>query len=112
MKSNLDRFGLLDDQVRFLKGFFKDTLPSAPIESISVLRLDGDLYESTTQCLEALYSRVSPGGYVIVDDYSLPPCRMAVESFFQRCSVRVDIHEIDGSGVYWQVREAGVRMCG
>ena len=38
---------LLDDQVVFIKGFFKDTLPDAPIEQLAILRLDGDLYEST-----------------------------------------------------------------
>ncbi len=55
------RYGLLDDQVRFLPGWFKDTLHDAPIDRIAVLRVDGDLYESTIQALEALYPRLSPG---------------------------------------------------
>lgn len=41
------RYDLLDEQVRFLKGWFKDTLPPAPVERLAVLRLDGDMYEST-----------------------------------------------------------------
>jgi O-methyltransferase len=49
VRANFERYGLLDDRVRSLPGWFKDTLQDAPIERISVLRLDGDLYESTVQ---------------------------------------------------------------
>ena len=69
VRGNFDRFGLLDQQVQFLKGWFKDTLPTAPIGTIAVLRADGDLYESTQDILNNLYDKVSPGGFVIIDDY-------------------------------------------
>ena len=62
VRANFQRYGLLDDQVRFLPGWFKDTLHDAPIERIAVLRLDGDLYEATIQALDALYPRLSPPG--------------------------------------------------
>ena len=75
------KFGLLDDQVRFLPGWFRDTLPAAPIERLSVMRLDGDMYESTMDSLQYLYPKLSSGGYVIVDDYSVPFCRAAVEDY-------------------------------
>ena len=82
VQANFARYGLLDDQVRFLPGFFSDTLPTAPIEQLAVLRLDGDLYESTIVALQALYPKLSPGGYVIVDDYgALRNCRAAVDDF-------------------------------
>ena len=82
VRDNFRRYGLLDDQVRFLQGWFRDTLPSAPIERLAVLRLDGDLYESTIQALEGLYDRLSVGGYVIVDDYgNVAGCRQAVHDF-------------------------------
>ena len=45
VRANIARYGLLDAQVRFLEGWFKDTLPGAPIEQLAVLRLDGDLYQ-------------------------------------------------------------------
>ena len=61
VQDNFRRYGLLDDQVRFLKGWFRDTLPAAPIERLAVLRLDGDLYESTIQALESLYDKLSAG---------------------------------------------------
>lgn len=62
VKANFARYGLLDDQVQYLKGWFKDTLPSAPIKKLAVLRLDGDMYESTMDALSALYHRLSVGG--------------------------------------------------
>ncbi|MEO5364252.1 MAG: tetratricopeptide repeat protein [Magnetococcus sp. DMHC-8] len=68
------RYDLLDDRVRFLPGWFKDTLPTAPIGQLAILRLDGDLYESTMDALVSLYDKVVRGGFVIVDDYgSCPP---------------------------------------
>ena len=72
-KSNFARFGLLDEQVRFLQGWFKDTLPTAPINKLAILRMDGDLYNSTMDALTNLYDKLSPGGYVIVDDYKCWP---------------------------------------
>jgi O-methyltransferase len=58
------RYGLLDDQVRFLVGWFRDTLPTAPIHRLAVARLDGDMYESTMDALVALYPKLSVGGYL------------------------------------------------
>lgn len=104
VKDNFRRFDLLDDQVEFLKGWFCDTLPTARIDRLSILRLDGDMYSSTTESLENLYDKVSPGGYVIVDDYnSWPSCRKAVTDFLAKRSLHPDIKTIDFTGVYWRV---------
>jgi len=82
VRRNFEKYGLLDDRVRFLPGWFRDTLPDAPVERLAVLRLDGDMYESTLVALRALYPKVSVGGYVIVDDYgALESCRTAVNDF-------------------------------
>ncbi len=102
VEDNFRTYGLLDDQVQFLEGWFKDTLPSAPIDSLSVLRLDGDMYESTIQALEALYDKVSPGGFVIVDDYNLEACRLAIKDYRDAHNITEDIIDIDGIGVYWR----------
>lgn len=108
VQANFDRYGLLDGQVRFLKGWFRDTLPQAPIESLSLLRLDGDMYQSTWDALEALYPRLSVGGFVIVDDYgALPACAQAVEDYREQHGIRDAIIPIDWSGVYWRRTEAG-----
>jgi O-methyltransferase len=81
VKRNFARYRLLDDQVRFLVGWFRDTLPSAPIQQLAVMRLDGDMYESTMDALRHLYPKLSVGGYVIIDDYNLPECRAAVTDY-------------------------------
>jgi hypothetical protein len=105
VERNFRRYGLLDQQVRFLKGWFKDTLPSAPIERLAVLRLDGDMYESTIQALEALYPKLSLGGFVIIDDYFLKPCAQAVHDFQRGHGIDDEIIDIDGMGSYWRRRK-------
>ncbi|OBH46353.1 macrocin O-methyltransferase [Mycobacterium intracellulare] len=103
VRSNFERYGLLDDRVRFVPGWFKDTLQDAPIERISVLRLDGDLYESTIQALDALYPRLSSGGFCIIDDYhAIDACRQAVADYRTAHGVTTEIEEIDGTGVLWR----------
>ena len=103
VEDNFRRYGLLDDRVVFLEGWFKDTLPAAPIDRIAVLRLDGDMYESTIQALEALYHKVSPGGAVIIDDYFLVPCARAVDEFRARHRIVSPLLPIDGCAVWWTV---------
>ncbi len=104
VQENFSKFDLLDGQVKFLKGWFKDTLPVAPIERIAVLRLDGDMYESTMDALNALYRKVSKGGYVIVDDYKAwPHCEQAIRDFRQRHDISNEMISIDGLAYYWQV---------
>lgn len=103
VKANFAKYDLLDDQVCFLKGWFKDTLPAAPINRLAVARLDGDMYESTMDALTALYPKVSPGGYMIIDDYGIVAgCRKAVEDYREAQGIRDPIRDIDGWGVFWQ----------
>ncbi|HVO89044.1 MAG TPA: TylF/MycF/NovP-related O-methyltransferase [Casimicrobiaceae bacterium] len=103
VKALFERYGLLDERVQFLKGWFKDTLPSAPIEKLAVLRLDGDLYESTMDALQPLYDKVSHGGFVVVDDYhSCPPCGQAVEEFRASRGIATPLQRIDEQAVYWR----------
>ncbi|OMB97782.1 macrocin O-methyltransferase [Mycobacterium sp. NS-7484] len=103
VRANFQRYGLLDDQVRFLPGWFKDTLHDAPVDHIAVLRIDGDLYESTIQALEALYPRLSRGGFCIIDDYhDLKPCREAVTDYRAEHGISAEIVDIDGTAVLWR----------
>ncbi|CAE6731885.1 TylF/MycF/NovP-related O-methyltransferase [Paraburkholderia haematera] len=97
------RVGLLDRRVRFLPGWFAETLPDAPIGRLALMRLDGDWYESTRVALDALYPRLSPGGFVIVDDYGLPTgCARAVDEY--RATHRIDapLMRVNGQAVYWR----------
>jgi len=102
VEQNFERFGLLDDQVVFLKGWFKDTLPAAPISRLAVLRIDGDMWGSTMDALSALYPRLSAGGYCIVDDYALPGCRAAVDEYRRQAGIATPIESIDWTGIMWR----------
>ena len=106
VQENFRKYDLLDDQVVFLKGWFKDTLPCAPIRKLSVLRLDGDMYGSTMDVLENLYPRLSAGGFCIIDDYALAGCRAAVNDYRNRHGIRSELKTIDWTGSYWR-KEAG-----
>lgn len=104
VKANFARYGLLDEQVCFIEGWFRDTLPTAPIDRLAVLRLDGDMYESTIVALRSLYHKVSPGGFVIIDDYgAVPVARQAVDEFRAAEKIVAPLCPIDWTGVYWQV---------
>ena len=104
VKNNFLRYGMLSDRVRFLEGWFKDTLPRAPIDTLSLIRLDGDMYESTMDALNNLYHKLSAGGFVIVDDYGLPEdtCRRAIHDFREARGITEPIVDIDGWGAYWR----------
>ncbi len=102
VRRNFERYGLLDEQVRFLPGWFRESLPSAPIERLALLRMDGDLYESTRDALDNLYPRLSAGGFAIVDDYFVEPCRTAVHDYRRQHGIDEPIVDIDGMGVYWR----------
>ena len=103
VKGNFKKYDLLDSQVRFLKGWFSDTLPHADIKQLALIRLDGDMYESTMDALVNLYPKLSRGGYVIVDDWgAVDACRRAIEDYLSARSITDEIHAIDGKGVYWK----------
>lgn len=103
VKSHFARYGLLDDQVRFLEGFFSDTLPDASLKQLALIRLDGDLYESTRDALIPLYPKLSPGGFCIVDDYyAFTDCQRAVDEYRAAHNITAELVQIDKLAVYWR----------
>lgn len=103
VKRNFALYDLLDDQVRFLEGWFDQTLPKAPIGSLALLRLDAQQYESATCVLDTLYDRLSPGGYLVVHDYHIvESSRRAIDDFRARRAVADPIEELDGVSVFWR----------
>jgi predicted O-methyltransferase YrrM len=105
VRTNFERYGLLDEQVQFLPGWFRDTLPSAPMAQLSLLCLDGDTYESTTDALTWLYPKLSPGGFVIIDDYHLETCRLAINDYRSAQGIDDPIQDVDECGAFWQRSE-------
>jgi O-methyltransferase len=103
VKENFARYGMLDDQVRFLPGWFQDTLPTAPVQQLSIMRLDGDMYDSTMVALNSLYPKLSVGGYVIVDDYhAVRGCKQAVDEFRATHAITDELHQVDWTCRYWR----------
>jgi hypothetical protein len=105
VKSNFARMGLLDSQVVFLEGFFSDTIPGQKAyEKLSLLRVDGDTYESTRDTMNLMYPAVAQGGFVIIDDYNaFEGCAQAVDEYRKAHQINTPMLKIDNLGVYWRV---------
>lgn len=102
VKKNFARYGLLDHQVVFLEGLFKDTLPTAPVSQLAILRLDGDMYESTRDGIVHLYPKLARGGTLIADDYFLFDAhRKAIDEYRAGHGITDEIVRIDQWGAYW-----------
>jgi O-methyltransferase len=104
VRENFRRYGLLDERVHFVEGWFRDTLPGLRDREWSLIRLDGDMYESTMDGLVNLYGGLSEGGFLLVDDFAIPPCREAVEDFRRERGIDEPIERVDWTGVYWRKR--------
>ena len=88
--------------MRFVKGWFKDSLPGLADREWALVRLDADLYESTMDGLANLYPQLQPGGFLIVDDYDSDNCRAAVEDYRDEHGISEPIERIDWVGAFWR----------
>lgn len=89
--------------VRFVPGFFEETLPPLRDERWAIVRLDADTYDPTRLALRSLYPGLTPGGYLILDDYgSFPGCRRAVEEFREEHRIEEPIEKVDSTCVRWR----------
>jgi Predicted O-methyltransferase len=102
VEDNFRKYGLLDSRVQFVEGFFADTLHKLDNPSFAIIRLDGDMYSSTIQALDALYPKLSSGGFCIIDDYSLSNCRQAVTEYRAAHGITAEMIQIDWTGTYWR----------
>jgi O-methyltransferase len=98
---NFRKYDVSLDRVEFLEGFFGDSLPSADVKNLALLRMDGDMYESTFDILVNLYHKVSEGGIVIVDDWKIPQAQKAVRDFLGEAGKDVDFQAIDDTAVFF-----------
>jgi O-methyltransferase len=103
VRANFARYHLLDANVRFIEGWFAETLPDAPVQELAVVRLDGDLYESTRDALSALYPKLSQGGFFIIDDYgAFSQCKQAVDEYRENHGIIDAVLAVDSHCVYWR----------
>jgi cephalosporin hydroxylase len=101
VREAFERFDLFDDRLRFLQGDYADTLPDAPIAAISLLRLGDDLDDQVGDILDALYDRITPGGFVVMEDYMSPATKQAIQAFRTKRGIDEPIEQIDWSGAFW-----------
>jgi cephalosporin hydroxylase len=102
VRDGFDRFGLLDDRVRFLAGPLASTLPDASIDKIALLALGDSVRADAGEVLEALYDRVTVGGFVVIDKYAAEKCRAAVDGFRARRGITEPRERIDWSAQRWR----------
>jgi O-methyltransferase len=83
VRRNLLGTGYPEERLHFVKGPVEETIPSNLPDSLALMRLDTDWYESTLHELRHLYPLLSDGGVLIVDDYGhWEGCRLAVDQYF------------------------------
>jgi len=101
VKKNFERFAPIDPKtLRLVPGWFCDTLPDLDIDPIAVMRLDGDMYESTFIALQSLYPKLSPGGFCIIDDFGHARARKAALDYRALHSITEPIMPIEHPGPY------------
>jgi O-methyltransferase len=100
---NFQRVSLLSPQVVFVKGFFNNTMPPLKkyVQKLSILRLDGDMYQSTADVLYHFYENVAIGGYIIIDDWRLD-AKKACWDFFRHHKFLPNIQRPDPVSAFWK----------
>ncbi len=102
VQEHFSRYGLLDDRIEFVEGLFEKTMPQLAGRRWSLIRLDGDLYESLMPPLEHLYDGLSRGGFVIIDDYNtFPQAEQAIADFREQRRVTAPLRRIDEHAAFW-----------
>jgi O-methyltransferase len=105
VRENFLKYRVLDERVKFRKGWFHETMPEVAkeINKIAILRLDGDLYVSTLPVLQAMYDKVSIGGYIMLDDVGLRGFDTALEEFRLSNNITTPITHVANSHnvCYW-----------
>jgi cephalosporin hydroxylase len=102
VRDGFDRFGLLDERVRFVQGALASAVPAAPIEKVSLLRLGESVTSDAAPVLDALYDKVTLGGFVVVERYGTPECRAAVDEFRARRGITEPIEQVDATAAAWR----------
>lgn len=84
-RETIGRTGICDSRANVYKGLFEDTVRVANVGKIALLRLDGDWYDSTMCCLEALFPKIADGGFLVIDDYGTwDGCTRAVHDYLSK----------------------------
>jgi hypothetical protein len=89
-----------EENLKIIKGYFRDSLPNNEVKKIAILHLDVDLYDSYKVCLEHLYSKVEKNGIILFDEYMqqntqevFPGAAMAINEFFADKKEKIEYDE-------------------
>lgn len=99
---HIQESGLKTGKIILVPGWFENVLPTYDTGPIAMLRLDGDLYNSTWVCLQHLFPKVIKGGCVVVDDYQLPGCRAACDEYFDLIGYKPDYKFISNIAFFYK----------
>ena len=100
VKKNVFSTGYNKEKFHFIKGKVEDTIPKNSPETISILRLDTDWYDSTRHELIHLFPRLVKGGVIIIDDYGFwKGAKKAVDEYFEENNILILLNKIDTTGV-------------
>jgi hypothetical protein len=87
------------EKIHFVPGRVEETIPAYAPESIALLRLDTDWYESTQHELVHLFPRLARGGVIIIDDYGhWRGARQAVDEYLAQHEIPLLLQRIDYTG--------------
>ena len=102
---NVARYGVGGEGLRVVEGYFDRSLPEAGVGRLAMIRIDVDGYEGVRAVLDVLYPKLSPGGFVLVDELEVPGCKRAIEEHFARSGRREEISPIPQrrpKAAYWR----------
>ena len=115
MRSKARALRLREERLRFVVGFFNESLPALlaaePDVRFAVVRLDGDTFASAFEATSLLYPCLAPGGFVVIDDFvDWVGCADAIRAYRREHAIAEPImlvpHRMDGSeffrGAYWR----------
>lgn len=105
LENAFKRYFLWDDTVQIHAGWFADSFKDIKTDRLAILRVDADFYQSTKLTLDTFYSKLSPGGICIIDDYSVfPEAKKAVDDFRLENNITATLCNIGShNGIYWRV---------
>lgn len=105
VREGFDRLDLLDDRVRFLQGPAHEMLPDAPLEKVALLRIGGGDDVAVGSVLDAVYDRITPGGFVVVDGCDDPAVAEEVAAFRAARAVPEPLQRVDHGALSWRKLE-------
>ena len=102
VQKNFEKYELMGPNIKFIKGFFEESLKNTNVQKLSLLRLDGDMYSSTWHSLVEMYPKVVEGGFIIIDDYYLKGAKAALKDYFLQNGINCELISVDSQSVYFR----------